>query len=60
MNTFEIYAKELRIGDKVHCKMDGWLTVEKIDDTYMQSVYVTYSNGKEMHYYKEGKLFVIR
>ena len=62
--TIEVYAKDLKIGDKVNCKMDGWLTVEKIDNTYIQSVYVTYidekGKHKDKHYYKYSKLWVTR
>lgn len=54
----DLYAKDLKIGDKVNCHEQGWRTVKEIDARWM--IYVTYDNGYQTYYSKEDKLFVIR
>lgn len=55
--TLNIFARDLKVGDKVNC-YEGWLTVKKIEDGC--TIYVTYDNGTETHYSKDCKLFVVR
>lgn len=54
----DLYAKDLKVGDKVNCHEQGWLTVTAIRNEFL--IYVTYDNGKETYYSKDDKLFVVR
>lgn len=54
----DLFVKDLKVGDKVNCHEQGWLTVTKIEDSCI--VYVTYDNGWETYYDRNHRLFVIR
>lgn len=56
--NMEIFARDLRVGDKVNCHERGWLIVKEIKKQWI--IYVTYDNGIEKYYSKEDRLFVIR
>lgn len=56
--NMEIFARNLKVGDKVNCHERGWLTVKEIKKQWV--IYVTYDNGTETYYSKEDRLFVIR
>ena len=55
----EIYAGDLRVGDKVNCHEDGWLIVKKIKKSSLLDI-VTFENGKEKYYNFAERVFVIR
>ena len=55
--TLNIFARDLKVGDKVNC-YEGWQIVKEIEDKNM--IYVTYDNGTETHYSKDYRLFVVR
>lgn len=54
----DIFARDLKVGDKVNCHEQGWLTVKSIKDSWI--IYVTYDNGMETYYSRDHRLFVIR
>lgn len=54
----DIFAKDLKVGDKVDCHEQGWLIVKEIK--YEWVIYVTYNNGTKTYYSKGDKLFIIR
>lgn len=54
----DLFARDLKVGDKVNCHMQGWLTVKEIEHRWM--IYVTYDNGYKTYYSKGDRLFVIR
>lgn len=54
----DIFAKDLKVGDKVDCHEQGWVTVKKIK--YEWVIYVTFNNGTETYYSKDDRLFIIR
>ena len=55
----EIFARDLKIGDKVNCHEDGWLVVAKIKESFILNI-VTFENGKEKYYNLGDKVFVVR
>lgn len=55
----DIFARDLKIGDKINCHEDGWLTVKKIKKTCILNI-VTFENGNEKDYYLGERVFVIR
>ena len=44
----EIFARDLKVGDKVNCHEDGWLVVTKIKESFILNI-VTFENGKEKY-----------
>lgn len=54
----DLFARDLKVGDKVNCHEQGWLTVKAIRNEWL--IYVTYDNGKETYYSKDDRLFVVR
>lgn len=54
----DLFARDLKVGDKVNCHEQGWLTVKAIKNEWL--IYVTYDNGKETYYSKDDRLFVVR
>jgi hypothetical protein len=54
----DIFARDLRMGDKVNCHERGWLIVKKIENKWM--LHITYNDGTEIDYFEGDRLFVIR
>ena len=57
--SMEIFARDLKVGDKVNCHEDGWLIVTKIKESFILNV-VTFENGKEKYYNLGDRVFVVR
>lgn len=55
----EIYAGDLKVGDRVNCHEDGWLTVKKVKRSSLLDI-VTFENGKEKYYNFAERVFVMR
>lgn len=53
-----LYAKDLKVGDKVNYHEQGWLTIKEIRSEFL--IYVTYDNGEETYYLNNEMVFVIR
>lgn len=55
----EIFARDLKVGDKVNCHENGESVVTKIKESFMLNV-VTFENGKEKYYNLGDKVSIIR
>lgn len=54
----DLFARDLKVGDKVNGHEMGWLIVTEVKDGFM--IYVTYNNGYKTYYGRDTRLFVIR
>lgn len=58
----EIYADDLRVGDKVNCHEDGWLVVRKVKPSFILNI-VTFEKDDYFitKYFRfDEKVFVVR
>lgn len=55
----EIFARDLKVGDKVNCHVDGCLVVKKIRKSFLLNI-VTFENGKDKYYNLDDKVSIVR
>jgi len=58
-----IFAKELRKGDKVNGRCDGWLTVKRVTKkkyTRYQNTIVTFEDDSERVYSEDDRVEAVR
>ncbi len=57
-NSMDIFARDLKPGDKVSCRGQKRYTVKNVE--YKDMVYVTYDDGVGTCYFKDDRLSVVR